>query len=275
MKPKKTEVRETLKTKNSSTILKVDPKNLFTRANWNIRQDFGDLDALMQSILTSGQQVPILAKKLVDSDKYEIVDGHRRLTAILKAISQGHEILYVEVIAFSGNDEDIVMSMLVTGTGQKALTEIEQSQAIKRLTDFGHRVEDIANKMGKSLPHVYHLVKLANLPMKIKNLISQGYISGLTVMNIVDSEPNEELQFSMIELAIEDAQKDAKEGEIKKATKKNVDGTFKVKPFGLLKDFVMEINALEVSNEKVSLLNELWERINEDKDTLTLHEIFS
>lgn len=275
MKPKKTEVRETLKTKNSSTILKVDPKNLFTRANWNIRQDFGDLDALMQSILTSGQQVPILAKKLANSDKYEIVDGHRRLTAILKAISQGHEILYVEVIAFSGNDEDIVMSMLVTGTGQKALTEIEQSQAIKRLTDFGHRVEDIANKMGKSLPHVYHLVKLANLPMKIKNLISEGYISGLTVMNIVDSEPNEELQFSMIELAIEDAQKDAKEGEIKKATKKNVDGTFKVKPFGLLKDFVMEINALEVSNEKVSLLNELWERINEDKDTLTLHEIFS
>jgi ParB family chromosome partitioning protein len=231
----KTKEKEVLKTKNSSAIMKVDPQNLILRDDFNVRRDMGDLNALMQSILSSGLQVPIKAKKVAGTDQYEVVDGHRRMSAILMAIEQGHEVLYVDVMTFSGNDEEQVMSMLVTGTGQKPLTEIEQAEAIKRLTGFGHRVEDIAKKMGKSLPHVYYLVKLSNLPTKVKNLIAEGYISGLAVMEIIEGEPNEELQIAMIEMAIEDAQKDAKEGEIKKATKKNIEKNKKLKHSRLFK----------------------------------------
>ena len=271
----KTTVKEVLKTKNSSAIMKVDPQNLILRDEFNVRKDMGDLNALMQSILASGLQVPLKAKKVAGTDQYEVVDGHRRMSAILMAIEQGHEVLYVDVMTFSGNDEEQVMSMLVTGTGQKPLTEIEQAEAIKRLTGFGHRVEDIAKKMGKSLPHVYYLVKLSNLPTKVKNLIAEGYISGLAVMEIVEGEPNEELQIAMIEMAIEDAQKDAKEGERKKATKKNIDKNKKKKPFDLLKELVFTVNEAEISNDKVALLNELWERINEDEDTDNLILLFS
>jgi ParB/RepB/Spo0J family partition protein len=202
--------KEVLKTKNGTAIMKVDPTNLILRDEFNVRKDMGDLNALMQSILSTGLQVPIKAKKVAGTDQYEVVDGHRRMSAILMAIEQGHEILYVDVMTFSGNNEEQVLSMLVTGTGQKPLTEIEQAEAIKRLTGFGHRVEDIAKKMGKSLPHVYYLVKLSNLPTKVKNLIAEGYISGLAVIEIVEGEPNEELQIAMIEMAIEDAQKRAK-----------------------------------------------------------------
>lgn len=261
----KKEVKEVLKTKNSSAIMKVDPQNLIIRDDFNVRRDMGDLNALMQSILSSGLQVPLKAKKIAGTEKYEVVDGHRRMCAILMAIEQGYEILYVDVMTFSGNDEEQVMSMLVTGTGQKPLTEIEQAEAINRLTGFGHRVEDIAKKMGRSLPHVYYLVKLSNLPTKVKNLIAEGYISGLAVMEIIDGEPSEDLQIAMIEMAIEDAQKDAKEGKIKKATKKNIKDK-KKKPFDLLKELVMTCNEAEVSNSKVTLLNELWVRLNEDED---------
>lgn len=273
MKTVEAEGKEILKT-TKSDVLKVDPRNLILRDDFNVRSDMGDLNALMESILATGLQVPLKAKKIVNSDQYEVVDGHRRLTAIKMAIEQGHEILYVQVMPFVGNEEEQVMSMLVTGVGQKPLTEIEQAEAIKRLTNFGHRVEDIAKKMGKSLPHVYYLVKLSKLPQKVKNLISEGYISGLTVMEIVDNEPNEELQIAMIEMAIEDAQKDAKEGEIKKATKKNL-GNKKMKPIDLLKDLVMTLNEAEIENEKVSLLNELWARMNEDEDIDNLMLLFS
>jgi ParB family chromosome partitioning protein len=271
----KTSEKEVLKTKNSTAILKVDPQNLILRDEFNVRRDMGDLNALMESIVATGLQVPLKAKKVTGTEQYEVVDGHRRMSAILLAIEQGHEILYVDVMTFSGNDEEQVMSMLVTGVGQKPLTEIEQAEAIKRLTGFGHRIEDIAKKMGKSLPHVYYLVKLSNLPMKIKNLIAEGYISGLAVIEIVESEPNEELQMAMIEMAIEDAQKDAKEGERKKATKKNIDSTKKKKPIELFKELVMTLNEAEIENEKVSLLNELWTRINEDEDTDDLILLFS
>ena len=268
--------KEVLKTKNSTAILKVDPTNLILRDDFNVRRDMGDLNALMESIVSTGLQVPLKAKKVAGTEQYEVVDGHRRMSAILMAIEQGHQILYVDVMTFSGNDEEQVMSMLVTGTGQKPLTEIEQAGAIKRLTSFGHRVEDISKKMGRSLPHVYYLVKLSNLPMKIQNLIAEGYISGLTVMEIVeDFEGDEALQIAMIEMAIEDAQKDAKEGEIKKATKKNIEKNKKKKPIELLKNLVETMNEAEIDNEKVSLLNELWIRINEDEDIDDLVMLFS
>ena len=73
----KTTVKEVLKTKNSSAIMKVDPQNLILRDEFNVRKDMGDLNALMQSILTSGLQVPIKAKKVAGTEQYEVVDGHR------------------------------------------------------------------------------------------------------------------------------------------------------------------------------------------------------
>ena len=46
----KTTVKEVLKTKNSSAIMKVDPQNLILRDEFNVRKDMGDLNALMQSM---------------------------------------------------------------------------------------------------------------------------------------------------------------------------------------------------------------------------------
>lgn len=269
---------EVLKSKKREIML-VDPANLILKEGFNVRVDLGDIHSLMESIVGTGLQVPLKARKIDDTEQYEVVDGHRRLEAIKLAIKEGHDIKYVEVIPFFGNQEEQVMSMLVTGTGQKPLTEIEQAEAIKRLTGFGHKVEDIAKKMGKSFPHCYYLVKLSNLPTKIKNLIAQGYISGLTVIEIIENEDNADLQIAMIEMAIEDAQKSSKDGEIKKATKKNIptneNDVKQKKPIVILKDLVEQLNELGVDNEKTALLNELWYCLHEDKDFDNLVLLFS
>jgi ParB family chromosome partitioning protein len=256
---------ENQKTKKKDLLL-VDPKNMVVSEGFNVRNDMGDLNALKESILDTGLQVPIKAKKISGEDKYQVIDGHRRLQAILLAIEEGNVIPYVEVINFTGTEEDQVISMLVTGTGQKPLTDVEQAEAIKRLTNFGFRVEDLAKKMGKSIPHAYYLLKISNLPQRVKNLIAEGYVSGLLAVQIFEDEEDEALAFAMLEMAIEEAQKSAKEGKPKKATKKDLDATQsekKMKPIEILGKVMEVISEDNIENEKTALLTEVWMRINE------------
>jgi len=265
---------ETLKSKRKDRVLmSVDPNNLFVRLGFNVRQDYGNLEDLMTSIIESGLQVPLKARQLQEfDDRWEIVDGHRRLEAIKLAISRGHEIPYVDVLTFKGNEEEQVISMLITGTGQKPLNEMEQANAVERLVEFGYRLDDIAKKMGRSLPHVYYLVKLSALPMKIKDRIQQGYISGLATTSITDKYPEDEWE-ERIEQAIANANENAPEGEIKKATAKDIEDR-KLKPIEKLAKLVEYINVNEIENEKCSLLNELWVRMMEDETIDELILIF-
>ena len=264
---------EVFKSKRKDRVLmSVSPQNLFVRLGFNVRKDYGNLEELMTSIIESGLQVPLKARPIIDADdKWEIVDGHRRIEAIKLAISKGHEIPYVDVLTFKGN-EDQVISMLITGTGQKPLSEIEQADAVQRLINFGYRVDDIGRKMGRSLPHIYYLLKLAGLPMKIKDRIQEGYISGLTTMAITEKYPEDEWE-ERVEAIISKANENAPEGAIVKATAKHNEDR-KLKPIEKLAKLVEYINENEVENEKCSLLNELWVRLMEDETIDELVMIF-
>lgn len=261
---------ETQKTKKKD-LLMVDPRNLVVAEGFNVRTDMGDINALKDSILDTGLQVPLKAKKVKgEEDKYQVVDGHRRLQAILMAIEEGHDIPYVEVVSFTGNDEEQIVAMLVTGTGQKPLTEVEQGEAIKRLTNFGFKVDSLAKKMGKSTPYAYYLLKVANLPQKVKNLIQEGYCSGLLAVEIYEGEQDPNLALKMLEMAIEEAQTRSKDGSPKKATKKDLpDGEGKAKkpkPYDILKKLMDTIYDDGISNEKTALLTEVWFRIHQGED---------
>ena len=246
-----------LKTKNSTAILKVDPRNIVVKDGFNVRIDMGDLIALSESIVSVGLQVPLKAKKITGQDKYEIIDGHRRYQAIMIAIDHGHDIRYVDVILFSGGEEDRIFSMLVTGTGQKPLNDVEQSEAVSRLVGFGYKVEEVATKMGRSLPYGYYLYNLSQLSKRIKNLIVEGYISGGAVMEIVKITDDEQEQFELVQEAIENAQKGAEEGKIKKATAKNVNKEKRLTPIQKLDALIEELDKDNIQNSKVDLLVEL------------------
>jgi ParB/RepB/Spo0J family partition protein len=265
---------EVLKTKRKDRVLmQVSPANLIIEDGFNVRKDYGNLEELMTSIVECGLQVPIKAKELKDdSEKWVVIDGHRRLLAIQLAIENGHDIKYVDVLSFKGNDEDQVLSMLITGTGQKPLNEMEQSNAVQRLINFGYRVDEIAKKMGRSLPHVYYLVKLSAIPMKLKEKVQEGYISGLALTSIMENAPEDEWE-DRVEQAISNANENAPLGAIVKATAKNIEDR-KLRPIEKLAKLVEFINAEEIENEKCSLLNELWVRLIEDDSIDELAEIF-
>lgn len=267
MKNQEVEAGEVVINKTKKTdFVKVDPRNIVIQDGFNVRQDLGDIEGLAQSIVEVGLQVPLKAKKVFGADKYALVDGHRRYHAIMLAIENGHDIRYVDVMPYVGNDEDQIFSMLVTGTGQKPLADIEQSEAVARLVNFGYKVEEIARKMGKSLPHGYYLYNLSMLSKRIKNLISQGYISGGAVMEIVKMTDDEQEQFDLIQETIENAQNGAAEGQIKKATAKNISKEKKLSPIQKLEALCEELEKEGLEGQKVDLVIELV-AMAKDKET--------
>jgi ParB family chromosome partitioning protein len=245
------------KTKKTDILL-VDPKNILVTDGFNVRQDMGNLEELADSINSMGVEVPLKAKKVRGEEKYELVDGHRRYAAIQLLLAKGTDIPYVPVQPYTGNEEDRVFSMIITGTGQKSLTELEQAEAIKRLIAFGYGADEIAKKIGKSLPHVYNLMQLANCTKKIKDVIAKGEISGNTVVQIVKQTDDEHEQYEMITNAVSAAKAAGKN----KATAKNVANLKTKTPIQKLKDVSNYFADNGITNEKVELLDSLLLNIN-------------
>jgi ParB family transcriptional regulator, chromosome partitioning protein len=243
------EVKETKRT----DILLVDPRNIIVVDGFNVRTDMGDIEALAGSILELGLQVPLMGKKVKGEDKFELVDGHRRFKAVQYLLANGHDVPYVKLTPFTGNEEDRVLAMVTTGTGQKPLTEIEQAEAIKRLVAFHYKPEEIAKKIGKSVPHIYNMLTLANASRKVKELVINGDISGTTIVHIVRQTTDEREQYRMVEEAIENAKKEGK----KKATAKNVTKLVQKNPIQKLKELVAILDANGIKNDKTEFVAEL------------------
>ncbi len=256
MKKKAVKVGDVLATKNKDLML-VDPRNIVVVDN--VRTDYGDIEELSKSIVEIGLQVSLLAKKVRGEDKWELVDGHRRFKAIQLAIKNGHSIPFVEVKPFTGNDEDRMFTMLVTGTGQKQLNEVEQAEAIKRLVAFHYKVEEIAPKIGKSVPHVYNLLSLANVGKQIKNYIADGLISGNTVVQIVKQTKNADEQLKIVTEAIEKVKVETPEGKApKKATIKHATALKSKSPFQKFNEVILALDTNEKRSAEAERLIEFY-----------------
>lgn len=212
----------TLEKTRKTDLMLIDPRNIIIEESFNVREDYGDIDGLAKSIIEVGQLEPIIVAKQRGTEQYILTDGYRRMKAILKAIEKGNAIPFVRAIVASGNMEDRIFAMVITGIGKKPLNNLEEGEAYKRLKAYGYEVKDIAGKVGKSLPHIYNMLKLADLPQQVKKHIIKGDISGNTVVALLkDVKTTDDLL-----KAVEDAvlaseiehEEDAKAG--KKTTKK-------------------------------------------------------
>lgn len=255
------------KTKKTDILL-VDPSNIVIVGD-NIRQDMGDLESLADSIQETGLQIPLKAKKVRGEDKYALVDGHRRFAAINILIKRGVDVGRITVVPYTGNDEDRLVTMLATGIGQKELTPIEQSEGVKRLTQMQYAVDEIAKKIGKSVPYIYHLLKLAGAPKEVKNLVAKGKVSVNVVVDIIRQTENSEQQTEMVKKVVEASEANGRT----KAT--NRDMTKKPNPFQKLKELVSKIEEQDEKNEKMELFLTLFTR-NKMGDTVDeLFELFN
>lgn len=114
-----------LKAKRGAETLKIPFSLLFIEEGFNIRSDYGDLSALKSSIIENGQQEPIKVMKITSGEhkgKYKVIEGHRRVTAIGQAISEGHDIVFVIALSTKKTDEEQLIEMLTAGIHKKEST---------------------------------------------------------------------------------------------------------------------------------------------------------
>ena len=124
------------------------------------------LDDLVKSIQKKGVLQPLLVRSH-PMGGYEIIAGERRFRASQKA---GLEELPVIIKDF--DDKDTLEVALIENLQREDLNPLEEAQAyIRLMKEFQYTQESLAEVLGKSRSYIANMMRLMELPDKIKELL--------------------------------------------------------------------------------------------------------
>ena len=190
---------QTIKETKRTDLFKVDVRNVRAEEEFNIREDYGDIDLLALSIEENGIRVPLRGYR--KGEEIFVINGHRRLLACQKLIGKGIFIMMPFYMEERGtHPEQRVFDMFVCNDG-KDLNPLEQANGIQRLINYGYSEQDIAAKIGKTLVYVCNLKLLSNAPQNLKNKIREEKVSSSLVIKILRSEKDFDKASDLIEKA--------------------------------------------------------------------------
>jgi len=150
------------------------------------RTTFEDIESLVESIKQFGLLQPILVRPVHgDPDAYEIIAGERRWRAAQQA--QLHD---VPVVVRPFDNLEALQIALIENLQRSDLSAIDEARGYERLhAEFHQTQEDIAEKVGKSRPHVANTLRLLDLPAEVQELVRHGTLSagqGRTLLGFAD-----------------------------------------------------------------------------------------
>jgi ParB family transcriptional regulator, chromosome partitioning protein len=130
------------------------------------------LDELSASIAEVGLLQPVVVRKISDGS-YELVMGERRWRA-----SQRAGLDVIPAIVRETNDDDMLRDALMENLHRQQLDPLEEAAAYQQLLDdFGATHEQLAQKVGRSRPHISNTLRLLNLPPAVQKKVAAGVIS--------------------------------------------------------------------------------------------------
>jgi ParB family transcriptional regulator, chromosome partitioning protein len=138
------------------------------------RQTFDDeaLDELAASITEVGLLQPVVVRSLGGS-RYELIMGERRWRA-----SQRAGLDFIPAIVRATHDDDMLRDALMENLHRQELNPLEEAAAYQQLLDdFGATHEQLAQKIGRSRPHISNTLRLLNLPPVVQRRLAAGVIS--------------------------------------------------------------------------------------------------
>ena len=138
------------------------------------RQTFDEdaLEELAASITEVGLLQPVVVRKL-GGGNYELVMGERRWRA-----SQLAGLEYIPAIVRETPDTDMLRDALLENLHRQQLDPLEEAAAYQQLLDdFGATHEQLAQKVGRSRPHISNTLRLLNLPPSVQKKLAAGVIS--------------------------------------------------------------------------------------------------
>ena len=138
------------------------------------RRTFDDdaLDELAASITEVGLLQPVVVRSLGGS-RYELIMGERRWRA-----SQRAGLDFIPAIVRATHDDDMLRDALMENLHRQQLDPLEEAAAYQQLLDdFGATHEQLAQKVGRSRPHISNTLRLLNLPPAVQKRVAAGVLS--------------------------------------------------------------------------------------------------
>lgn len=130
------------------------------------------LEELSASITEVGLLQPVVVRKLSDG-QYELVMGERRWRASMRAGLEA-----IPAIVRETPDTDMLRDALLENLHRQQLDPLEEAAAYQQLLDdFGATHEQLAQKIGRSRPHISNTLRLLNLPPAVQKRVAAGVIS--------------------------------------------------------------------------------------------------
>jgi ParB family transcriptional regulator, chromosome partitioning protein len=138
------------------------------------RRSFDDdaLDELAASITEVGLLQPVVVRSL-GGGRYELIMGERRWRATQRA-----GLDTIPAIVRATHDDDMLRDALMENLHRQQLDPLEEAAAYQQLLDdFGATHEQLAQKIGRSRPHISNTLRLLNLPPAVQKRVAAGVIS--------------------------------------------------------------------------------------------------
>ncbi|HEY9553954.1 ParB/RepB/Spo0J family partition protein [Allosphingosinicella sp.] len=170
------------------------------------------LAELGESIRSRGLIQPIVVRPF--GQGYQIVAGERRWRAAQKA--RLHEI---PALVRDFDDVETLEVSIVENIQRQDLNAIEEAEAYKRLIDeFGHTQEALGRLVHKSRSHVANLLRLLDLPEKVRGYVASGELDMGHARALIKSDDPEALALEVInrDLSVRETEKLVRAGKPKK-----------------------------------------------------------
>ncbi len=173
------------RTETMLPIDKLEPNPQQPRLDFNA----DELESLAQSIRQKGVIQPLIVRRKMGRDVYEIVAGERRWRAA--QLAQLHE---VPVVIRELDDSDVLEIAIIENIQRSDLSAIEEALGFRQLmTRFGHTQEKLAEALSKSRSHVANLLRLLTLPTEVQDMVRDGSLSAGHARSLIGSPKATEL----------------------------------------------------------------------------------
>ena len=130
------------------------------------------LEELAESIRQVGLLQPVVVRT-ASPGRYELIMGERRWRA-----SQRAGLTEIGAIVKQTQDNELLRDALIENLHRQQLDPLEEAAAYQQLLDdFGATHEQLAQKIGRSRPHISNTLRLLNLPPAVQKRVAAGVLS--------------------------------------------------------------------------------------------------
>jgi len=199
--------------KKADVYVSVPLTHIMTDKIANVRKRV-DVTDLAESVKRMGILVPLQVKARSRSDKFDLLDGFRRLAAAKKA---GRTSVPCIVTSSKISSADCLLLALATNVPQKSWSPIEEAAACQMALDEGALKIDVAKSVGASVTHIDRRLRLLRLSDLLCEALQSERI-GVSAAELVARLPVE-LHEKMLRIAANSTVADLKKAVIKEEEK--------------------------------------------------------